>query len=102
MIRELSNGPRKNKAHKRLFFVLDGKISTMFNGNMSLTKSDLSAIRQIVKGEVKIGIDPVKRDLKKLDKKFDDLFNFLDKDVSQVKRRVDYIDGHLGITTSEL
>lgn len=84
--------------HKELFSALDGENYTMFNGNMSLTNSDLSAIKKVVKTET----DPINKKITKLDKKFDSLFNFLDKDLSQVKRRVDYIDGHLGINTSEL
>ena len=74
----------------------------MFNVNMTLTKSDLSAIKKIVKSEVKTGIKPLSKKIDKLDKKFDGLFNFLDRDVSKVKVRIDHIDRHLGINTSEL
>lgn len=43
-----------------------------------------------------------KKDVDRIDKKFDRLFNFLDKDVSQVKRRVSFIDRRLEIDTSSL
>jgi myo-inositol catabolism protein IolC len=40
-----------------------------------------------------------KNDVKKLDKKFDKLFNYLDKDVSYFKKRTAY---HLGVDVSDL
>lgn len=39
---------------------------------------------------------------KRLDKKFTELFNFLDRDSSKLTRRVRYIDHHLDIDTSNL
>lgn len=71
---------------------------------MVLTKSDLSAIRQVVKGEtdpIKSDLMIVKKDVKGLNKKFTRLFNFLDKEWSKLKRRADYFDEHLGIDTKE-
>ena len=48
---------------------------------MSLTKSDLSSIRQAVREETK-------PQFQKLEKKFDKLFNFLDKDHTKLVKRV--------------
>ena len=42
-----------------------------------------------------------KKDLQKIDKKFDRLFDFLDKDVMKVKRDVKQIQDHLRLTPSE-
>jgi len=66
---------------------------------MTLTKSDLSAIRQIVKEETK----PLatKKGLNKLDKKFDKLFNFLDKEWSKLANRVSRVENTLGIRHPE-
>jgi len=58
---------------------------------MSLTKSDLIAIKNIVKGET----DPIQSEIKRIDKrigkldhKFDSFFKFLDKDLSYFKKKV--------------
>ena len=60
----------------------------------TLDKDDLKAIRNIVKDET------VPR-FRKLDNKFTKLFNFLDKDWSKLKRRVDRIENKLDITPPE-
>lgn len=69
-----------------------------FNVGMALTKTDLRAIRTIVKGE----INPLKKDIKKIDKKFDKLFNFLDKEWSKLSRRVDIHDKYSNVDTKEM
>ncbi len=63
---------------------------------MALTKSDLFAIRRIFRGEVKTetasiksDLKIVKKDVKSLDSKFTKLFDFIDKDWSKLKKRVD-------------
>jgi hypothetical protein len=69
---------------------------------MTLTKSDLSSIREILKDETGYRFDKLEKGQKRIENKFDDLFDFLDKDLSTVKRRVSYIDHHLKIDTSNL
>ena len=82
---------------------------------MTLTKFDLKAIDEIVikrvrpleKGQASLRSDVVflkkgqvslKKGQKRIENKFDELFNFLDKDVSHLKKRVAY---HLGVNVSE-
>jgi hypothetical protein len=62
---------------------------------MALNTKDLQAIDKIVSKRVK----PLQGGQKKLDKKIDKLFNYLDKDVSTLKRKV---ATRLGINVSEL
>lgn len=69
---------------------------------MALTKSDLSAIRQVVREETKPQFESLKKKADKLDKKFTKLFNFLDKEWSRLKRRTDNHDKILRVDTSEI
>lgn len=69
---------------------------------MALTKNDLSAIRTVVKEEVKIQIDPLKKDIKKLDEKFIKLFNFLDREILNIKSKVKDLYIHLRLPLSDL
>jgi len=64
---------------------------------MSLTKSDLSSIRQVVREETK----PQFQKIEKVDKKFDKLFNFLDKDHTKLVKRVRTIENNLEISPPE-
>ena len=66
---------------------------------MTLTKNDVSSIRQVVKEVTKPQFEQVKKKIDKIDKKFDKLFNYLDKDVSHFKRKV---ATHLNVPVSEL
>lgn len=66
---------------------------------MSLTKNDLTLIRTLLKEElepIKTDMVHVKKDIKSLDIKFTQLFNFLDKDVSMMRMRIRTIENHLG------
>ncbi len=56
---------------------------------MGLTKSDLKAIRQVVKEETKPQFKKTDKKIDTINDKFDKLFNFLDKDWSKLKKRVD-------------
>jgi hypothetical protein len=67
----------------------------MLNGYMSLTKGDLQAIKQIVSEEIK----PIRKDIGKVEKRFDQLFNFLDKEHSKLKVEVKTIQSRLHIPT---
>ena len=58
---------------------------------MSLTKSDLSSIRQVVREETK-------PQFQRLEKKFDRLFNFLDKEHTNLVKRVQTIENELEIS----
>ena len=76
---------------------------------VALTKSDLSAIKGIIKDETKPfkkRFDKVDSKLtvletgqKRIEKKFDDLFDFIDRDVSHFRKKTAY---HLGIDIAEL
>jgi len=57
---------------------------------MTLTKDDLRAIRGVVKEE-----------LEPFNKKFDKLFNFLDKKYLEVKKDVRVIQNHLHLPVSD-
>jgi len=62
---------------------------------MVLTRSDLQAIKKIVKTET----DPVKTEVKKLNKKIDDHIKFIDNDLSYFRKKT---AKHLGIPVSNL
>jgi len=49
---------------------------------------NLNSIRNVVKEEVKSQVDPLKKDIKKIDKKLNDSVDFLDKDYLELKRKV--------------
>lgn len=66
-----------------------------WNKNM-LTKNDLANIRQIVK-ETAATKDDLKKLEKKLDTKFTQLFDYIDKDVVETKRKVKTIEQSLRI-----
>ena len=72
---------------------------------MSLTKSDLQAIDQLLEkriGPLEKGQESIKKDLKKINKKFDKLFNFLDREWSKLAKRISYHDDLHGIDTKNL
>jgi len=69
-----------------------------------LTKSDLTAIRQVVREETEPRFDKLEEGqaslatrIDKVDKKFDKLFKFLDKEWSRLFKRVKHLENHLGI-----
>ena len=66
------------------------------------TKSDLEDIKSDT-NNIKAVIKTLatKKDLQKIDKKFDKLFNFLDEDYLKVKRDVRNIQSHLHIPVSD-
>ena len=76
---------------------------------VALTKSDLSAIKRTIKDETrpfKKRFDKVDSKLavletgqKRIEKKFDDLFDFIDRDMSYFRKKTAY---HLGIDVAEL
>jgi hypothetical protein len=69
---------------------------------MSLDKSDLQAIDNIVTKiirPVEEGHARVEKKIDKIDKKFDKLFNFIDRDVSFMKKGIAL---RLGMKVSEL
>jgi len=78
---------------------------------MPLTKSDLSAIRNVVKEEVspiksdvsmlKTDVSGLKKGLLRIEKKFDKLFNFLDRKYIEVKDDIRGIQAHLHLPISE-
>ncbi len=65
------------------------------NVNMTLTKGDLQAIDHIVVNR----LTPLEKKVEKIDRKFDKLFNFLDREMSLMKKK---IASRLGIEVSEL
>jgi hypothetical protein len=67
-----------------------------------LTKSDLNAIRQVVKSETKPEFKKIDNKIDKIDKKFDKLFNFLDRDWSKTNKRIDYHDQLQGVDTRKI
>jgi len=67
---------------------------------MALTKTDLSSIRQVIREETVSKKETVSR-FDKLDKKFEKLFNFLDKDWSKLRRRMKTVEDELGINPSQ-
>ncbi|MBX4205877.1 hypothetical protein KW795_01635 [Candidatus Microgenomates bacterium] len=56
-----------------------------------LTKTDLQAISKIVKFET----DPLKIQIKKVDKKLDQAIDFLDRDIVNLQKRVDRVEDNL-------
>ena len=68
---------------------------------MSLTKSDLSSIRQVVREETKPQFQKLEKKIDKVDRKFDKLFNFLDKDHTKLVKRVRTIENNLEISPPE-
>ena len=62
---------------------------------MVLTGSDLQAIKKIVKTET----DPIKTEVKKLNKKVDDHIKFIDNDLSYFRQKT---AEHLDIPVSSL
>ena len=72
---------------------------------MTLTKSDISAIRRVVKEEVKNETRPqfekLNKGQKRIENKFDELFDFLDRDWSKLANRTSKIENHLGFRSSE-
>lgn len=84
---------------------IDWKIPACFNKFVALTKTDLRAIRRVVKSEtdpLKSDLSVVKKGIKKLNDKFTELFNFLDKEWSKLSRRVDYHDQIEDVDTKKI
>jgi len=68
---------------------------------MTLTKQDLFAIRGVVREEIKKEVSPIKKSLVKIEKKFDELFDFLDEKYLEVKKDVRKIQNHLHLPISD-
>lgn len=68
---------------------------------MTLTKTDLSSIRQVVREETKPQFQKLERKIDKVDGKFDKLFNFLDKEHTKLVKRVRTIESKLEIFPPE-
>ncbi len=64
---------------------------------MALTKRDI----ELIDGLLVKRIDPIEKRLGKIEKKFDDLFDFLDKKYIEVKRDVRNIQSHLHLPVSD-
>lgn len=64
-------------------------------GDLESIKSDTNNIKAVIKTLA------TKKDLQKIDRKFDKLFNFLDEDYLKVKRDVRNIQSHLHIPVSD-
>lgn len=74
-----------------------------------LTKSDLSNIRSVIKDELsnhptKAGLTselkPLKADLAQIRKDVKAIVSFFDREYVELRRRVEQIEHHLGISTS--
>lgn len=76
-----------------IFYIIDNFLRLTFNYLVTLTKSDFSQIKEIVKDEIR----PVKKDLKKVDKKLDITISLFDKDYLNLKKRVEKVENKLGI-----
>jgi hypothetical protein len=75
---------------------------------LSLTKEDLSAIRGVVKDVVRDELVVTNRTIEKiaknqisLKKRFDELFDFLDRKYVQLQKEVREIQGHLHLPVSD-
>ncbi len=66
-----------------------------------LTKPDLQSIRLIIKEEVISETGPIRKGLKRIEKKFDELFDFLDRKYIEVKKDIRNIQGHIKLPLSE-
>lgn len=64
---------------------------------MVLTKEDLQAIDGLIVKR----ISPLAKNIKQIEKKFDELFNFLDKKYLVVKRDVRNVQKHLHLPISD-
>ncbi len=66
-----------------------------------LTKSDLTAIQEIVKIEttqiVKIEFAPVKKDVRQIKKTMNDMLDVLDKQDMLLLKRVKKLEEHVGV-----
>lgn len=62
---------------------------------MALTNNDVTKIRKALRPD----FDKLEKGQKRIENKFDELFDYLDKDVSAFKRKTAQ---HLGIPVSEL
>lgn len=63
-----------------------------------LTKEDLESIKSIVKTET----DPIRKDTKRIDVKFENLINFIDRGLMNLKKDVQKIQEHLHLPISEI
>ncbi len=68
---------------------------------MTLTKRDLEAIRGVVKEELSPMDKKINRNFVFLKKRFDELFNFLDKSYVKVKTEVREIQTHLHLPITD-
>lgn len=73
-------------------------VKTEIQSETKPIKKDLSALQITVEANHK----ELKKDIKKLDTKFIKLFNFLDKDVSSTRRRLNRHDKLLEVDTTNL
>ena len=81
------------KRHFGKKILLDKGQLINLNKLMALTKGDLSKIKVIVKTE----IEPVKKDLKKIDKTLTSAVKLFDTDYRNLKQRADRVDRVLNL-----
>jgi predicted nuclease with TOPRIM domain len=67
----------------------------------TLTKEDLSAIRGVVKDELEVTNKKIDKNYISLKKRFDELFDFLDRKYVQLQKEVREIQGHLHLPVSD-
>lgn len=74
-----------------------------------LTKSDLSAIQKIVDGSIQRETEPIKKDIKNiksnqrgLNKTVNVMIDHFDRDRASLRKRVDNIEKHIGISNSSV
>jgi len=73
-----------------------GQIKKIVDGSVKSIKTDVSGLKGDISG-LKKDMSQVKKDVKKIDKKFDELFDFIDKDHMNLVKRVVRIETHLNI-----
>jgi len=82
--------------------IVDGSVKSIktdvsgLKGDISGLKKDVGGLKTDVSG-LKKDMSQVKKDVKKIDKKFDELFDFIDKDHMNLVKRVVRIETHLNI-----
>jgi hypothetical protein len=84
-----------NKIKEKGLSTKDDLKSFATKDDLNAIKSDTNNIQEVIKTLA------TKKDVQKIDKKFDKLFNFLDKDYLRVKRDVREIESHLNIPVSD-
>lgn len=75
---------------------------------MTLTKFDLTQIRQVVKEEVRDELkayptrDEIKKEFNNVNRNIKTSVNYLDKEHLKLDKRITKVENHLGITASPL